>query len=103
MYSTTRGSLACSSCGWSGEVEVQFTYGNLYAHDYRVGDAIVWGSTQVGDPSEKRVAAEGITSCPGCRAEALFDVIIVDGTLEAVEPSTGRFDYARGEGNYVVF
>lgn len=102
LFSRTNVQMTCASCGWSGVVEVQFEYGNLYNHVYAVGDPIVWGRTQVGDPSERRVVVEGIAVCPKCNTEKLFDIYIEDGRLRAIEPASGKYDYHHGEGNYVI-
>lgn len=102
LYSTIRTLLRCGQCGHEGEVEVQFKYGNLWAHEYTVGDAIIWGRTQVGDSSEVLVAAIGIAGCPTCDQDVYFDVLIDCGRIRSVQSSSGKYDYHHGEGDYVI-
>jgi hypothetical protein len=102
MYSEIRAQLQCDYCGSTNEVRVQFKYGNLYDHEYAVGDKIVWGRFQVGDPSERRVVARGIAGCPKCGQNAYFDILIENGCVRSVIPANGLYDYHHGEGNYVV-
>lgn len=83
-------------------MEVQFKYGNLWTHEYEVGDSIAWGRTQVGDPAEVLVAALGIAGCSKCDFDAKFDVIIERGRIRAVQPSSGAYDYHHGHGDYVI-
>ena len=102
LYSTIWAPLQCNCCGFESEVDVQFKYGNLWVHEYMVGDSIAWGRTQVGEPSEIRVAALGTASCPRCHEEACFDVIIERGRIKSVQSSRGEYDYHHGEGDYVI-
>jgi transcription elongation factor Elf1 len=102
MYNELRSEFACPHCGRTGTVDVQLTYGNLYGHVYEVGDAIIWGRTQVGDRAEKRVAVEGIGACGTCGAECLFDILVEAGIISSVRVSTGEHDYRHGEGHYVI-
>jgi hypothetical protein len=102
LYNTITTSMQCSHCGWNGEVEVQFKYGNLHDHEYGIGSRIVWGRTEIGNEAERCVAVEGIAACPQCGQEPLFDIIIDGGIIRSVEPSSGRFDYHHGEGHYVI-
>lgn len=77
-------------------------YGNLWAHAYRIGDSILWGRTQVGDPTEVLVSALGMGGCPACDGETFFDIVIAHGRIRSVQPSSGEYDYHHGEGDYVI-
>lgn len=101
-YNEVAANITCAKCGYIGPAQVQFKYGNLYRHNYKVGDHIIWGTTQVGDPSERSVVVQGIAPCPSCGAQSDFDIYIDDGVIRSVEPSTGGYDYHHGEGFYVI-
>jgi len=47
MFSAVRTDFVCPRCGQAQSGEVQFEYGNLYSHRYKVGDRLVWGRPQV--------------------------------------------------------
>jgi hypothetical protein len=102
LYSTIETNFQCSSCDWIGPVEVQFKYGNLWDHTYTIGSPIVWGRTQIGDPAEHRVSAQGLVVCPGCSTETCFDILIEGGVIKSVTPDSGEYDYHHGEGHYVI-
>lgn len=102
LYSVAQHEQRCPRCEAHVRFDAQFKYGNLYAHTYRVGDRIVWGRTQVGDPSERRVAVSGIGVCAACGSELDFDVIIADGALESVHDRDGSYDYRDAAEGYLV-
>jgi rubredoxin len=101
-YNEVEANVACPGCGRAEPLQVQFKYGNLYRHRYVVGDQIIWGDTQIGDPSEREVVVYGVSSCPSCGVNKDFDIHIDGGVIRSVEPSRGIYDYHHGEGFYVV-
>lgn len=101
-FSRVKSRIQCAGCGWAGEVEIQFKYGSLYDYDYSIGSRIVWGSPQVGEPGERRVAVDGIAECLRCNSEIPFDVLIESGVIRSVQPRSGEHDYHHGEGEYVI-
>jgi hypothetical protein len=102
LYSVVRCRKVCHQCGTDVIFAIQFKYGNLYAHEYEVGDLIVWGRTQVGDPNEAKVAVQGIGTCPACGNELDFDIVISSGVIRSVAVSQGAYDYRGALEGYVV-
>lgn len=102
LYSTIKTAARCGNCKWEGEVEIQFKYGNLYAHEYSVGDPVIWGRTQVGEPGLTRVVVEGVGTCPRCDAEINCNIYVDHDVIQKVEISHGEYDYFHGEGDYVI-
>lgn len=86
------------------EIKVQFKFGDTWQYEYRVGDTLRWGGNDIGDRTAKHVVVDGClesASSPGGVPED-FEVHVVDGVIERVVPSTGRFDFSRLEDTYVV-
>lgn len=82
-FNTVRGEAICPSCGRREIFEVQFKYGHTWQLHYQLGDTLRWGGNDIGVPSAKKVAVEGIgDKCSSCGHDLLeFDVIIVDNVL----------------------
>ncbi|MBK8256729.1 MAG: hypothetical protein IPK82_29165 [Polyangiaceae bacterium] len=76
---------------------VQFKYGNVHDHEYKVGNRVIWGRPQIGDPKERRVVVQGIAGCPTCDKDNFFDILIIDSVIKDVMPQSGLYDY-RGSG-----
>ena len=102
LYNEVRVRQACPQFGIIAIFDVQFKYGSLYAHECVVGDSIVWGRTQFGDPNESKVVVSGIGSCSACGNELDFDVMISSGVIRSVAVSRGAYDYRGAAENYVV-
>ncbi|MBI3968722.1 MAG: hypothetical protein HY329_24060 [Chloroflexi bacterium] len=79
---------ACPLCGRLSSFSVQFRYGQVWQHVYRLGDEVIWGDPSVGNPSLPRVLVEGIAGpCVACGADFIeFDVLIADNKLLEVRP-----------------
>lgn len=102
LYSTIKTAVRCGNCGWEGEAEIQFKYGNLYSHEYSVGDPVVWGRTQVGEPGLTRVVVEGVGACPRCDTEVICDIYLVHDVIQKVQTSHSEHNYFHGEEDYVI-
>jgi len=94
---------------------VQFSYGNVWAYEYRVGDRLNWGCDfpdkpyahrlDVGRPGTQQVVVLGTAEgCPICGygVEELLDyeVWVEDDRITKVQPSTGRYHVTEDE--YVI-
>ena len=105
----------CPKCGNVVPWRVQFSYGNVWAYEYRVGDRLHWGRDfpnapyahrlDVGKPGARRVVVLGTPEgCPICGygVEDLLDyeVRVEDDRIMAVQPLTGRYHFPEDE--YVV-
>lgn len=67
---------------------MQFRFGNMRAHVYQLGDAVIWGAPQEGERSARHVLVRGDGVCHACRAdEVQFDIVVRDGIRESALPS----------------
>lgn len=96
----------CPDCGARVHRSVQFAFGDTWQHRYHLGDRLVWGGNDVGEPGHALVVADGYVSpCPVCGADThagRYDVRIESGIIASVVPSTGTHDFLRGHTSYVV-
>ncbi|MBX3255087.1 MAG: hypothetical protein KF862_13170 [Chitinophagaceae bacterium] len=85
-------------------IQVQFKYGDVWQHEYKVGDFLKWGANDLGDPSSKKVVVEGILE--GDKLEEnmpdLFDIIIENNQIKAVLPSSGKYDFLSTDNDFIV-
>lgn len=59
--------VPCRRCGDTGEIKVQFAYGDTQQHSYAMGDKISWGGNDVGVPTDGKVLLLGTPEhCPTC-------------------------------------
>jgi hypothetical protein len=86
------------------DLTVQFKYGEVWQHEYRIGDSLKWGANEVGSPEAKKVVAEGVLEgdklSPTMPED--FEIYIVDNVIQRVIPSTHQYDFPRTEEDYVV-
>jgi len=86
------------------DVEIQFRYGDVWQHEYRVGDVLRWGGNDVGAPGQSMVRVEGIAGpCPSCGAADLeYDILIEADVIRAVEPVGTKRAQPSAEGYTVI-
>jgi hypothetical protein len=72
---------ACPNCGSCIVRIVQFKYGEVWQHTYRVGDPLVWGENNIGAPGHHKVIASAHPEgCPVCGdvPEFRYEVLLED-------------------------
>lgn len=91
----------CSNCSEIVGREVQFRFGETWQHEYSVGERIVWGRADVGEPGLSVVVVEGFAlACPNCGEElGECEILVESDRLKGVRELTGRYDF--GELGYV--
>lgn len=69
----------CSVCGSDVERRVQFAWGDVWQHVYRVGDTLRWGGNDEGDPGLRRVVVEAAAErCPVCGAPGPEGDVVIE-------------------------
>jgi hypothetical protein len=83
------------------DLKVQFKYGEVWQHEYKIGDDIKWGTNEIGDQSAKKVVVEGVLE-----GEALtenmpedFQIYIVNNKIENIVPI---FNFFETKDDYIV-
>lgn len=105
-YNVVHADVACPRCGTESHVAVQFKYGHTRQLEYAVGDDLQWGGNAVGTPHHHRVVVDGAVAdrCPSCGFDGDWDayVQLQDDRILAVEPATGRHDFAATQSTFIV-
>ena len=103
-FNTITAPVACPNCGVVSEFEVQFKYGDVWQHHYRVGDPLRWGGNDVGQPGFQEVVVEGIGGpCPACGEKFLdFDVVMIADHTAEIRPTPTPRPATGAEGFVVV-
>ncbi|HTX78521.1 MAG TPA: hypothetical protein VMC62_02585 [Longilinea sp.] len=66
-FNTVMSEQKCSNCGIVSEFAVQFKYGEVWQHEYVLGDRIIWGKGNIGNQEYKKVVVDGVGEpCPNC-------------------------------------
>ncbi|MCI0631310.1 MAG: hypothetical protein L0Y44_11735 [Phycisphaerales bacterium] len=96
-FNTVRLQWRDAKTGQYRDINVQFKYGDTWQHEYEVGDVLLWGGNDIGEPDSKHVVASGYLenpdALPGTPEE--FEVHVVGGAIAKVIPDTGRFDFVK--------
>ena len=107
-FNTLHTNIICENCGRQYPTRIQFSYGNTWLLDYKIGDKITWGGNDTGIPDLPKVKAYGSvesTLCPFCNYESpndQYDVIIEHDVIKSVQVAESLDDYNEGGGEYKV-
>jgi len=87
IYNTLHTKAECPFCGHVADVEVQFRYGDIWLHKYKIGDFVIWDRNNCGVPGAKKIMAEGIFGkCVSCKSYVDCDVVIERDQITEVHP-----------------
>ena len=91
-FNTVYIQVNCISCGEAIKLGIQFRYGEVLQHNYRLNDRLSWGYNNVGQSHLGTVLADGTPCrCPafGLRATAtdLYLIRITDDVIVDVAPN----------------
>jgi hypothetical protein len=80
----------CPKCDRPLTFEIQFKFGDVWQHEYKVGDRLKWGGNAVGNPSPSEVHVQGLGGpCPSCGVNfQLFSIIVKNGQIVDVRPTS---------------
>ena len=94
----------CGNCGQIVNRRVQFKYGEVWQHEYNLGDELIWGAKNIGNPQYRKVVVDGAgENCPNCRAEGNdYEVWITSGKILDVRRATGKYDFVKTHGKYIL-
>lgn len=76
--------VRCPSCGNTPEQVIQFKFGDVWQHDYQLGDVLRWGGNDIGRPELAKVIVSGSgEECPVCHARGEDYVVVVESDVLA--------------------
>ena len=94
LFNTVTVDEVCENCHSAVNRRVQFKYGDVRLHQYRIGDSLEWDGNKIGRPGLKRVRVSGFPEqCPVCKFEptTMYEVTIERDRIVSVRP-VGRED-----------
>ncbi len=87
------------------DLQIQFKYGEIWQHEYKVGDLLKWGDNDIGDRSADKVFVEGVLE-----GEKLtdtmpknFEIYIGCNKIECILPSSNKYNFLETDNDYIVF
>ncbi|MEV0745861.1 hypothetical protein OG345_28375 [Streptomyces sp. NBC_01220] len=90
----------CPRCGSQEDLVIQFHFGDVYLHKFRVGDTIAWSDRAEGSPRTGRFEVPGYPEwCKQCGLDdegfclVQFDGDVITGYRRAVEEDMEKFDW----------
>lgn len=95
-FNTVRTRADCPRCCIATDVTVQFKYGDIYQHHYRVGDTLRWGGNDKGVPGTTCAVVNGIaeTACFNCGYDDWYFYVFVErDIITSVISADGRYDF----------
>ena len=99
--------VKCIKCNQEYEAEIQFKFGDVWQHEYKIGDQILWGGNDIGFPNLKQVKVYGVLSkakCQTCSNETTdeFDIFIESDVINNISPILNGKEYLKGDGNFLI-
>jgi len=102
-FNTVVSELICPSCELDVTLQAQFKYGDVWQHEYRIGDKLKWGANNIGQLGENVVVDGAGDVCPRCQYDMNdLEIWIIEGIIQKVVLSSGEFDFSSQEENYSV-
>lgn len=94
----------CGNCGQNIERKVQFKYGEVWQHEYIVGDKLLWRANNLGNPQFTQVVVDGVgEDCPNCHSFGEdYEVWVTSGKISDVKKATGHYDFVKTHGNFIL-
>lgn len=92
LFSILTAPVACRSCQQIYAERIQFKFGDLWRHEYALGDALIWNNNNEGEPGSPHVVVLGISeldACPRCGLayqadeEPQYDIHIIGNVLDS--------------------
>jgi predicted RNA-binding Zn-ribbon protein involved in translation (DUF1610 family) len=88
----------CPNCGSRITRFAQFKYGDVWQHDYRRADCLVWERNNVGEAGHHRVTVSGHPeSCPACGdvPDVRYEILVEDDRITGIVRADSRSEYSR--------
>lgn len=94
----------CEKCGKTIEQKIQFKYGEVWQHEYNLGDELIWGANNIGDPRFTQVVVDGAgEDCPNCQSSGKdYEVWVTNGKISDVRRATGKYDFVKTHGYFIL-
>jgi len=75
----------CPNCGKRVFLTIQFKYGENWMHDYKIGDDIIWGQSNIGEKLDNCILVSAISEeCPICNECSDYIVKIEKNVIQQV-------------------
>lgn len=98
LYNVLQGpEEVCTRCNSHIRRRIQFKYGSTRQNSYKLGDRLLWGANDVGEPNRHLVVVDGAgEDCQVCGYAPHikdYEVLVRDDVVESVKPSSGLFPF----------
>jgi hypothetical protein len=102
-FNTLQIPVLCNNCNKTYTERIQFAYGDVWQHEYRIGDELIWDRNNVGVKHTKHVVIYGISEislCPNCGIQLNneYDIIAINNKIESIRPIESYTPYQAEEG-----
>ena len=88
----------CPTCGSGITRMIQFKYGDVWQHDYKLGDRIIWDKNNVGEPGHKSVIVSAHPeACPVCGdlPDVRFEISLEEDRIVGIERADPAEEFSR--------
>lgn len=103
-YNLVKAKEKCLTCGVINEFVLQFKYAEVWQHEYQIGDLIIWGNTNIGDPNYKKVVVYAIAeNCPNCgRFGQEYELLIENSKIISAKNISGKYKFLGENENFFI-
>lgn len=102
-YNSLSLSMKCTVCNQKVDMTIQFKYGEVWQHNFKIGDTIIWGRRNSGIKGCRKVVLDGISeACPNCGRENDVLIMLENDVLTKVMPNNNEFDFSSSDGYYLI-
>ena len=102
-YNTLFVESICTSCYSKTTLKIQFMYGEIWDHIYRLGDELLWGLNNVGEQGEKHVVIDGeAEECDSCGETVDYLIFVEDDVIKSIRQNDGEYHFFGTDGFIVL-
>ncbi|PCJ54382.1 MAG: hypothetical protein COA79_21940 [Planctomycetota bacterium] len=91
----------CPECKLKENFNIQFQYGELENHHYKLGSRVKWGENNKGKEDFQQVIVDGMGTCSLCKAVPGFILNITNNIISKVTLATSNSE-AFEESGYTI-
>ena len=102
-YNTLFVESICTSCYSKTTLKIQFIYGEIWDHIYRLGDELLWGQNNVGEQGEKHVVIDGeAEACDSCGETVDYLIFVEDNVIKSIRQNDGEYRFFGTDGFIIL-
>ena len=79
---------------------LQFKYGDVWQHEYKIGDTLKWDANNYGQKDANKVVVDAVNE--DSRKEIDYYITIVNNVITDAQPNLGYFDFGKHGDTFII-